>query len=292
MAAPDRRVEREGYVVATIGTFDGVHLGHRRLIDETRRQAARSGLQSVAVTFDRHPMTIVRPDSAPRLLTGLDHKLELLRARGVEVVVLEFDASRAAQSAEDFVERVLIEQLGVRALVVGSTFRFGHRHRGDAALLESMGARLGFAVTPIELVSDDAEHAVVSSSLIRALVDEARLDEARRLLGRDHEVRGEVVDSSSGLVAIPAELHVPPAGDYLVSWSVARTTGTGTARVRAGGSDEPTLIELAVGVVDAGDGAPDTLAEGARIAVRFVERLGSEPDEGVSGPPGRSQRPR
>ena len=81
MAVSRGRIEREGDVVATIGTFDGVHVGHRRLIDETRRQAAATGLGSVAITFDRHPMTIVRPDAVPRLLTGLDHKLELLRAR-------------------------------------------------------------------------------------------------------------------------------------------------------------------------------------------------------------------
>jgi riboflavin kinase/FMN adenylyltransferase len=266
MAVTDHPIERGGHVVATIGTFDGVHLGHRRLIDETRRQAAARGLRSVAVTFDRHQMTIVRPEAAPRLLTGLDHKLELLAAAGVDAVVLEFDATRAAQGAEDFVKDVLVGHLGVRALVVGSTFRFGYRHRGDARLLETMGARLGFSVTPIELVTDDGARTVISSSLIRSLVADTRLDEARRLLGRDHEVRGVVVDGAAGLVAVPAELLVPPPGDYRASWSFARTTRAGTARVRETSPDGSTVVELAPSVIDAGDG------EGGRARSRAVRR--------------------
>ena len=273
MAGIDRPRAGEGPAVATIGTFDGVHLGHRRLIEEARRQAAALGLACVAVTFDRHPMTIVRPASAPRLLTGLDHKLELLRERGLEAVVLEFDAKLAAQSAEQFVERVLVERLGVRALVVGSSFHFGHRHRGDVNLLQSMGASLGFTVTPTELVTDDAERTVISSSLIRRLIAEARLDEARHLLGRDHEVRGEVA-GASGPVAVPAELLVPPPGDYRVSWSMAGAAGTGLARVIEAGGGGATMIELVPDPAAEGDAAPDRLAADGRIAVRFVAAAG------------------
>jgi riboflavin kinase/FMN adenylyltransferase len=283
MAGIDRPLASKGSVVATIGTFDGVHLGHRRLIEETRRQAAALALPCVAVTFDRHPMAIVRPAAAPRLLTGLDHKLELLRECGVDVVVLEFDARLAAQSAEQFVESVLVAQLGVRALVVGSSFHFGHRHRGDVTLLQSMGARRGFTVTPVELVTDDAERTVISSTLIRQLIGEARLDEARRLLGRDHEVRGEAADARAGLVAVPAELLVPPAGDYRVSWSTAGVSGTGVARVgeRGGGA---TMIELAPDVTAEGNAAPDRLAGDGRIAVRFIAAIGrgTEPGEAPS----------
>lgn len=289
MAVSRGRIEREGDVVATIGTFDGVHVGHRRLIDETRRQAAATGLGSVAITFDRHPMTIVRPDAVPRLLTGLDHKLELLRARGVAVVVLEFDATRAAQSAEDFVESVLVGRLGVRALVVGSTFRFGHRHRGNVALLQSMGARLGFSVTPIDLVTDDEEQTVISSSFIRSLVEQARLAEARRLLGRDHEVRGQAVDAKHGLVAVPAELVVPPPGDYTASWSARRLATAGTARV---GEDRPgdvTVIELSGGGNATGDGASAGLVDGERIAVRFVAPVASAREADGSRPTSRSR---
>lgn len=264
--------------MATIGTFDGVHIGHRRLIDETRQQAAANGLPAIAVTFDRHPMAIVRPDSVPRLLTGLDHKLELLRAADVEVVVLKFDAALAAASAEEFVRSVLLDRLGVRGLVVGSSFRFGHRQRGDAALLESMGASLGFSVTAIELVVDDAEHTVVSSSFIRSLVEGAHLDEARRLLARHHEVRGDVVDAPSGLIAIPAELLVPPAGEYRVSWSTKAVAGTGVARVPEVGAT--TSIELRPDRHGSDDGTTSPLANGARLALRFVARTSEAPGAG------------
>jgi len=288
VSATARHRGHAGNAVATIGTFDGVHVGHQRLIDETRRQAAATGLPAVAVTFDRHPMAIVRPGSAPRLLTGLDHKLELLRARQVDVVVLEFDATLAAESAEDFVRTVLVDRFGVRGLVVGSSFRFGHRHRGDVALLESMGASLGFSVTAIELVVDDAAHTVVSSSFIRALVDGARLDEARRLLGREHEVRGALVAAGQGSIAIPAELLVPPAGEYRVLWSTGRATGTGVGRVLVPKGGDTTAIELFRDRGISGDGAPADLVDGEKIALRFVAPISPAPDLGRSRPTSRS----
>ncbi len=167
---------------------------------------------------------------------------------------------------------MLVERLGVRALVVGSSFHFGHRHRGDVNLLQSMGASLGFTVTPTELVTDDAERTVISSSLIRRLIAEARLAEAGiALLGRDHEVHGEAA-GASGLVAVPAELLVPPPGDYRVSWSMAGATGTGLARVLEGG-DGATMIELVPDPAAEGNAAPDRSADG-RIAVRFVAAAG------------------
>ncbi len=289
MAGIDRVADKPRCVVGTIGTFDGVHVGHQKLVDETRRQAVARGWQSLAITFDRHPMTIVHPDSAPRLLTGLDHKLELLRAREVDVLVLTFDAALAAQSAEDFVERVLVDQLGVRALVVGSSFRFGHRHRGNVALLERMGARLGFSVTSIELVTDDEEHTVVSSSLVRSLVEGARLDEARRLLGRDHEVRGEVLEAGPRSVAVPAELLVPAAGRYRVAWSGRVASGTGIARVPAAGAGEASVIELSRDREASGDGAEGEPAEGERVAVRFISRVEATAPPGSFRPASRSR---
>lgn len=287
MAACDRPREGERHSAATIGTFDGVHLGHRRLIEETRRQAETSGVSCLAVTFDRHPMATVRPAATPRLLTGLEHKLELLRALGVDVIVLEFNAARAAQSAEDFVEQVLVGELGVRALIVGSTFHFGHRHRGNVALLRSMGANLGFSVTSIDLVTDDGEHTVISSSFIRSLVGERRLDEARRLLGRDYEVRGKVVDAARHLIAIRAELLVPPGGDYRATWSVGGFAASGTARVGGTGKGGETVVELSGDPPGTG-GNPPGLVQGEAAAVRFAAPVGSSRQRGRSKPTSRS----
>src|SRR3954447_1251663 len=120
-----------GGAVVTIGAYDGVHLGHRALIGWVSTMANELGCASAVVTFDRHPATVVRPDSAPRLLTDLDQKLELLGELGVDyTLVLHFDEARSKESAEDFVETVLIGCLRARAVVVGHDFKFGHGRRG------------------------------------------------------------------------------------------------------------------------------------------------------------------
>src|SRR6516165_10671742 len=132
----------------TIGAYDGVHVGHRRVIERVRRVAAEQDLASAVVTFDQHPAAVVRPDSAPRPLTDLEQKLELLGETGVEyVLVVRFDQARSEESAEDFVREVLVGCLDTRAVVVGHDFHFGYRRRGNVPMLQDMGAELGFDVT-------------------------------------------------------------------------------------------------------------------------------------------------
>ena len=214
----------------TIGVYDGVHLGHRRVIDHVRKSARSQGLRSVVVTFDRHPAAVINPGSAPLLLTDLAQRLELLEATGVdEVVVLAFDERRAAESAEEFVRGVLVADLKARAVVVGEDFHFGRARAGNVALLREMGAKARFRVEPVHLLEITASHGVVSSTRIRGLVAGGDLAGAAALLGRPHEVRGEVVvgrDVRSGTAAapeserptvcveIPATIQLPPAGRY------------------------------------------------------------------------------
>ena len=179
--------------MVTIGVYDGVHLGHRALIGETCAVAARLGLSSVVVTFDRHPAQLVAPERAPCLLTDLEQKRELLHATGVDgVEVLAFDDQRRRESAEDFVEDVLVERMSAKAVVVGRDFHFGHGRRGNVALLSEMGQSLGFEVHGLHLVAGpDGE--VVSSTRIRASLADGDVAGAARLLGRHHEVRGTVI---------------------------------------------------------------------------------------------------
>src|SRR5438445_2252361 len=156
----------EGAAV-TIGFFDGVHLGHRLVIDEARRLAAELGARSAVVTFDRHPAAVVRPESAPPLLTDLEQRLELLAGTGVDyALVVHFDEVRSLESAEEFVERELIACLGARAVVVGADFHFGHGRKGDVALLERMGEDPAhpFEVDGLELMASAAAGATVVSS--------------------------------------------------------------------------------------------------------------------------------
>ncbi len=273
----------------TIGAYDGVHLGHRAVIDEVRRIAHAEGLETVVVTFDRHPATVVRPESAPRLLCDLDQKLELLAAAGVDTTyVVHFDEIRAKESAEDFVRDVLVGCLATRAVVVGEDFHFGHQRGGNVALLRAMGAELGFVVDGLELVGADGDPAGeapnVSSTAIRRLLTDGDVRGAAALLGRPHEVRGTVEHGDqrgrelgfpTANLQIPAEIQLPADGIY-AGWFV-RADGSVHATAMSLGH-RPTFYERPQGspllechLLDfAGD------LYGEAVEVRFVERLRGE----------------
>ena len=208
----------------TIGAYDGVHLGHRHLIDGLCQMAGDRHLASVVVTFDRHPATVVRPASAPTLLTDLDQKIELLESTGVDrTVIIAFDRDRADESAEDFVEGVLVRALGTRLVVVGQDFHFGHGRKGNVALLGRMGLTHGFDVLGVGLEADDSGQAV-SSTRIRALLGAGQVHDAARLLGRHHQVRGVVVHGAgrggtelgfpTANVGLPDGIALPGEGIY------------------------------------------------------------------------------
>jgi riboflavin kinase/FMN adenylyltransferase len=214
--------------VVTIGAYDGVHLGHQRLIAQVRRMALERGCESAVVTFDRHPAMVVRPESAPKLLTDLETKLELLAENGIDrTVVVRFDEERSRETAEDFVRTVLVDCLCARAVVVGHDFHFGHGRAGNVALLARMGGELGFDVLGIKLFDDGSPEAqAVSSTRIRALLTEGRVEEAAQLLGRNHRVRGVIGhgDERGRLLGYPtANLVVPeevllPADGIYAGW--------------------------------------------------------------------------
>jgi riboflavin kinase/FMN adenylyltransferase len=187
----------------TIGAFDGVHRGHRVLIDRAVAEAATDGLLPVAVTFDPHPLSVIRPDLAPLLLTSMAHRLEVFEVEGIGgVLVIEFTAELAEESAERFASRVLADTLNAGQVVVGRNFRFGHRAAGDVALLTELGRELGFAVTVVDLEPLNDQGAAsagaggpvaVSSTEIRALVAAGDVAGAAAALGRPHRVSGPVV---------------------------------------------------------------------------------------------------
>jgi riboflavin kinase / FMN adenylyltransferase len=207
----------------TIGAYDGVHLGHRALLADLSRRASAARLTTVVVTFDRHPAYVVRPESAPKELTSLEQKLELLADAGIErTEVVPFDEARADESAEDFVQEVLVDQLGARLVVVGEDFHFGHGRKGNVELLRRLGVEHGFEVVGVGLTGDGAE--AVSSTRIRASIAAGEVEEAARLLGRHHEVRGPVVrgDGRGGPelgfptanLAVPDDIALPADGVY------------------------------------------------------------------------------
>jgi riboflavin kinase/FMN adenylyltransferase len=182
-----------------VGEFDGVHVGHREVI---------RGADTV-LTFEPHPRTVVSPDSAPKLLTSLETKAELIAGLGVqELVVIPFDGARAAQSAEEFIATELVERLDARSVSVGENFRFGHKARGDAALLQRQDA---FATRVSELVELEGE--IVSSTHIRGLVTAGDVATAARFLGAPFTMRGLVVhgDKRGRTLGFPTANLVPDA---------------------------------------------------------------------------------
>lgn len=183
--------EARGTVVV-VGNFDGVHLGHRAVLDAAHAEAARLGTAVTVLTFEPHPRAVFQPDLAPFRLTPLRIKARVLEHLGVaHLFVQHFDLDFARRSAESFVRDILAGDLAARHVVVGHGFRFGHKRQGDAALLERMGGELGFGVTAVP-PSLDPDGEPYSSSRIRRALTEGRPQDAAALLGRPWEVEGRV----------------------------------------------------------------------------------------------------
>ena len=188
----DQRVDA---CVLTTGAFDGVHRGHQTVINEVIRRADARGVASAVVTFDVHPATIVRPESAPKLLTRLTRKLELIEELGVDVVfIIEFDAERATTTATEFVADVFVDRLGAQEILVGSDFNFGKGREGTVEFLTEAGIEHGFDVEGLELIRrTETETEPVSSTAIRRALVGGDVEGAAVMLGRPFEMWGEVV---------------------------------------------------------------------------------------------------
>ena len=178
--------------VVCVGFFDGVHRGHQTIIRRAVRHAQGTGVRSVVVTFDRHPMEVVNPGSQPKLLMTLARRAATLASLDVDlVVVMPFDDDLRHLSPDAFVDHVLAGRLRAQHVIVGANFRFGHRAAGDVAVLNELGPQRGFTTEAVTLL--EVEGAVVSSTEIRGAVERGDVERAARLLGRPHLVDGVVV---------------------------------------------------------------------------------------------------
>ena len=271
--------------VITIGAYDGVHLGHQAVIADVRRHAETLGAKSVVVTFDRHPATIVRPESAPRLLTDLPQKLELLARTGIDATaVITFDQARSHESPADFVQEVLVDSLRTKLVVVGEDFHFGFQRQGNVALLRSLGRNDDFDVAPVPLVprADGVDEPVSSTAIRRALAG-GEVHLASALLGRPYEARGVVVtgDQRGRLLGFPtANVEVPnllcvPADGVYAGWYERPNGDVHPCAINLG--RRPTFYEhadhslLEAHLLDFND---DLYGERARV--RFTDFLRSE----------------
>ncbi len=269
----------------TIGTYDGVHIGHQTVIAATRRLADEHGLKTAVVTFHPHPAAVLRPESAPLMLTDMDQRLDLLARAGVDTtLVVGFDIERAQETAEDFVRRVLVDRVRARIVVVGDDFHFGKGRTGNVEVLTELGRQHDFEVTGLDLLPQpDAAGDSVSSTAIRRAVAAGEVDVAARLLGRYHEVRGPVVGGDergrtigfpTANVAVPRDRALPGDAVY-AGWYLRPDGSINPAAINIG--KRPTFYEEAEhSLMEAHliDFDGDLYGEPARVC--FVEKLRGE----------------
>ncbi len=274
-----------GRTVVTIGNFDGVHLGHRHVISRAREVAGQLGADRVvAVTFDPHPMAVLRPEHAPVTLTGIDQRVELLTGAGVDdVLVLPFDREMADWSPEKFVETVLVGTLHAKGVVVGVNFRFGKRAAGDVNLLDQLGVEHGFEAEGVPL---DGGPQVWSSTYVRTCLSAGDVAGAAEALGRSVSVRGIVQrgDQRGRELGFPTA-NVPASGASAVP---ADGVYAGWLRVLDGGAamPDPMPAAISVGVNPTFEGERSRRVEAyvidaghdldlydREVEVTFVERL-------------------
>lgn len=263
--------------VVTVGTFDGVHRGHRHVLDRLAQCSRTAGLPSVLVTFEPHPLEIVRPDAAPPLLTTPEERTELLATTPVDyVVVLPFTPPLARLTAEQFVEQVLERRVRMRELLIGHDHGFGRGRAGDVTTLQGIGARRGFRVEVVEAVAGPGGDAI-SSSAIRRAVAEADLAAVHDGLGRRYAVTGRVVSGArrGRLLGFPTINITPPARKLLPAhgvYAVWAETPHGSFGGMLNLGSRPTFgdptVMLEAHLFDAGADL-----YGATVRLEFVARL-------------------
>ncbi|GAA4806651.1 bifunctional riboflavin kinase/FAD synthetase [Nocardioides caeni] len=276
-----------GRTVATIGNFDGMHLGHQHVVRRAREVAADVAADTaidgvVAVTFDPHPIAVLRPEHAPPTLTTIDERLRLLGEAGVDdVLVIPFSRDIAAWAPEEFIERILLSTLHVKAVVVGANFRFGRRAAGDCNLLRAAGAEHDFV---LEEVSLDGGPQVWSSTYVRTCLAAGDVTGAAEALGRSYTVRGVVVEGDkrgrelgfpTANVPVPPGAAAPADGVY-AGWLTPLDGPDATTRF-------PAAISVGTNPTFAGErerrvesyvlDRTDLDLYGHEVEVEFIERL-------------------
>ena len=209
--------------VVSIGNFDGIHLGHQKILRTVVEKARQQQAVGTVITFDPHPLKVLRPAQAPPLVCTLRQRLDAFASLGIEAaLVLRFDMSLAARSPQQFVDEFLAGPLRAKAVLVGGNFRFGHKQAGNAATLHEMGTRLGFAVEIVDPVVSNGE--VVSSTAVRRAVSEGRAADAARLLGRPFALTGEIRrgEGRGSTILVPT-LNLAPEQELLPKTGVYAT---------------------------------------------------------------------
>ncbi len=183
--------KEQGQVVATIGNFDGIHLGHQKIIERVVSKGKELGLRKVVITFDPHPARVIFPSKAPGLILNRHQKIRILEESGVDLLLfIAFDRDLSLMTAEEFLRKIM-ERIDFSTIYIGENFRFGKNRSADYKTLDALGERLGFKVGCVPFVK--VNDRIVSSSLIREMLKDGEVEEASRLLGRSYSIEGKVV---------------------------------------------------------------------------------------------------
>jgi riboflavin kinase/FMN adenylyltransferase len=267
--------------VGTIGNFDGVHLGHRKILETVVSCARRENRASFVITFEPHPMAVLRPDRAPRRIQTLRQKEETIEAIGIDaLLVIPFTRDFSLTEPEDFVRELLRDRLAASELFLGARFAFGRGKRGDLALLRRMGAECGFAVDTVEEVVYEGEP--ISSTRVRRALERGAVAEANAMLGRDYELDGLVArgDRVGHRIGVPTinlepENELPPADGVYVTETEIRSVGRRLPSVTNIGR-RPTLYEATATTIETYvlDFSGDVYGE--RVRLFFRDRLREE----------------
>lgn len=267
-----------GRSVLTVGNFDGIHLGHQAILRSVADRAGALGAVSTVVTFDPSPLKVLRPESAPPRISTTEQRVEWFRALGLNsAVILRFDTELARVSPEDFVTQILLGQIGMRSILVGENFRFGHRHAGDVRLLRELGREHSFEVEIVPPVLFRGE--IVSSTAIRRAVAEGSVSHAARLLGRPFALTGGIrpgTGTGSRLVfptlnLAPQQELLPAIGVYVSETIVGGKTCQSVTNV----GRRPTFNGSSLSIESHLFGFSDKVMNG-RMEIHFWERLREE----------------
>ena len=268
--------------VITIGNFDGVHIGHQALFHEVIEKAEAIGGASVAMTFDPHPLRVLKQNNHPPLITLYEQKAELIERTGIDVLIcVPFTISFAALTAEQFVRDLLVNKIGVKAIVVGQDYSFGKNREGNIDLLKSYAPEYGFEVIVAGWIkSAQALSDRISSTKIRQLVMDGRMEQAEKMLGRNYQIRGKVVtgrDRGGKLLGIPTaniNLHdelCPKTGIYAVTVECEDTQYQGVANIGYSPTFEDHEFTVEVHILDFNENI-----YGKSIRVNFIKRIRDE----------------
>ncbi len=265
--------------VLTIGNFDGVHRGHLALFEKVKYLARGINGQSVVMTFEPHPLKVVRHRNEPKLITPLEQKIKLIRAAGIDVILcIPFTMEFAVITAHDFISELLIKKIGIKEIVVGYDYSFGAGRKGNIELLKQMGDELGFRVHVIEPVY--LNNTLVSSTSIRKLIQEGNLAEAKRLLGRDHQITGIVktgMGRGGSLLGFstanlaPYKEIIPGTGVYAVMVTLQDREYKGVCNIGINPTFNGKSLSIETHILDFSGDIVDE-----KLAIRFVDRLRDE----------------